>query len=120
MSATAPDVVINVKHVSVTIDGNGNPVCNPDPVYVNQNNVLVYATLDAAGYTFPDSGALVISGTQPDFPYQSWTVKPQLAALLDLRNNLGDFSYTVTVNGPSGSRSVDPVIRNGNTGGGGG
>jgi hypothetical protein len=120
MSAIAPDIAINVKHVSVTIDSSGNPVCTPDPLYVGSTNVLVYATLDATGYTFPDTGALVITGAPPDFPYQSWTVKPQLAALLDLGHNSGDYGYTVYVNGPSGVRKVDPVIKNGNTGGGGG
>jgi hypothetical protein len=121
MSAVAPDTLLNVKHVSVTIDSSGNWTCTPDPVVVGQSNVLVYATLDnSPGYSFPDTGAIVIDNAPSDFPYQSWTVKPQLAAILDLHANLGDFKYTVNAIGPNGPVSYDPVIRNGNTGGGGG
>jgi len=123
MSSYAPEVVLNVKHVVVTIDGSGNPVCTPDPVNVASNNVLVYATIDpsATGYTFPDSNAIVINTQNSDFPYQSWTVKPTLAAVLDLGHNAGNYDYTVFVNSPTGQKlRVDPVIKNGNTGGGGG
>jgi hypothetical protein len=123
MSALAPEVVVNVKHVVVTIDGSGNPVVTPDTVNVTSNYVLVYATIDpsAPGYTFPDTDAIVVNTQNSDFPYPSWTVKPTLAAVVDLGHNAGSYNYTVFVNGPTGQKlRVDPVIKNGNTGGGGG
>jgi hypothetical protein len=129
MSATAPQAVLNVKHVVVSIDASGNPVCTPDTTPVNLRNVLVYASLDPTavtnGYTFPDTGAITINTPSSDFPYPSWTVKNGSgnvhAAILDLCHTAGAFAYTVNVVAPTGKKlSVDPIIQNGDTTGGGG
>jgi hypothetical protein len=132
MSAMAPEVVLNVRHVVVSIDpSTGNPVCTPDTTPVNLINVLIYASLDTnavtAGYTFPDSNAIAISNLPNDnFPYPSWTIKngggkKVNCAIFDSFASTGSFNYTVNVVSPTGQRlRVDPIIQNGDTGGGGG
>jgi hypothetical protein len=134
MSAMAPEAVLNVRHVTVSIDPNtGQPVCTPDTTPVNLANVLIYASLDTnavtAGFTFPDNNAIAINNPpnpDPNFPYPSWTIKngggkKVNAALFDALASTGSFNYTVSVVSPTGQRlRVDPVIQNGETGGGGG
>jgi len=111
---------IPVKHVSVTVDAGGNITCTPDPVLVSTHNALVAFTLDTDGYKFPDTNAVVINVPHSDFPYSAWTIKPKLAGIADLCNNADSYEYTVTVvNIATGkSISLDPVIKNGNPGGG--
>jgi hypothetical protein len=82
-----------------------------------------YWTFDSsgAGYTFDDPA--ITFGTQPtDFPYPSWTQAPAtVCALFDRCHIAGQNTYSVNVVGPNGEkRRVDPVIKNGNTVGGGG
>jgi hypothetical protein len=107
-------VNINVRRVSVTVATDGTIACTPDPVNVSSNNVMIAFSLDTPGYVFPDSGAIVGSTVGGQFPYASWTVKPQLAGLLDLNTANGAFEYTVNVvNQATGELlSLDPLVQN--------
>jgi hypothetical protein len=114
-------IALNVVHVVVSIDGQGQPSC-PD-ANVTAKNTIVYWTFDAsgAGYTFDDPA--ISFGTQPnDFPYPSWTQAPAIVcALFDRCHIAGQYDYSINVIAPSGAKlRVDPVIKNGNTVGGGG
>jgi len=111
---------IRVKHVSVTVASDGTVACAPDPVGVDNRNALVAFCLDTDGYHFPDTNAIVVNTASSDFPYSSWTIKPQLAGIADLCKVPGPFKYTVTVvNDATGqATALDPVIHNGTTTGG--
>jgi hypothetical protein len=103
-----------VSFVFVTVTGENVVRCTPDPVVVSGTNVLVNFRLVTDGWVFPDTGAVVVANGGPSFPYPSWTLAPQSAALLDTVQVKGDFAYTVTVqHAASGRRlSIDPAIRN--------
>ncbi|RVT49779.1 hypothetical protein [Rubrivivax albus] len=103
-----------VKLVFVTVSGENVVRCTPDPAAVSGSNVLINFRLVTDGWVFPDSGAVVVSQPGSSFPYASWTLAPQSAALLDTVESKGDYSYTVTVmHQASGRRlSIDPTIRN--------
>ena len=114
-------IALNLVPVIVSIDGEGNPSC-PD-ANVSSKNTVVYWTFDGsgAGYTFDDPA--ITFGTQStDFPYPSWTQSPAtVCALFDRCHIAGQYTYSVNVVAPNGDkRRVDPVIKNGNTVGGGG
>jgi hypothetical protein len=102
-----------VKQVGVSVDADGIHV-KPDPVVVDTHNALVVFTLSTDGYVFPDDDAIVVNTPNSNFPYSSWTVKPQQAALMDVANSAGDFEYTVNVvNKATGQvLTLDPVIHN--------
>jgi hypothetical protein len=107
-----------VKQVGVSVDAAGVIHVKPDPVSVDTHNALVVFTLSTDGYHFPADGAVVVTTPNSDFPYESWTVKPQQAALLDLGKNVGEFKYSVTVvdNATGQSITLDPIIKNGGIG----
>jgi len=109
MSATPPAYT---KTVSVTVSG-GTVVCTPDTVDVTHANTLVVFTLDTPNYTFPSSGAIVVTTTNTDFPYASWTTGPHQAAIFDAKAVNGNYKYSATVLDSSGTPiSNDPVIHN--------
>jgi hypothetical protein len=109
MSATPQSYV---KTVSVTVAG-GTVTCTPDTVDVTHANTLVVFTLDTASYTFPSSSAIVVTTSSTDFPYASWTLKPQTAAIFDAKGINGSFKYSATVLDSGGNPiSNDPVIHN--------
>ena len=112
---------IPVKHVTVTVASDGSIACAPDPIEVNSKNALVAFNLATDGYHFPDTDAIVINTTSSDFPYSSWTIKPQLAGIADLCKIMGPVKYTVTVVSDATGQpsSYDPVIHNGTTSTGG-
>ena len=108
---------VPVKHVAVSVAADGTITCSPDPVQVTSNNALVAFNLATDGWHFPDANAIVINTANSDFPYSSWTIKPQLAGIADLCNHVGAVEYTVTVvNNATGQvLTLDPVIHNGTT-----
>jgi hypothetical protein len=105
---------INVRRVSVTVDAGGTVACTPDPISISGRNLCVAFSLDTPGYNFPDSGAIVVTSGGAEFPYASWTLRPNLAGLYDADTAAGDFQYTVNVVNSStgGTLSVDPGIKN--------
>ena len=104
----------NVRHVLIKVDIAGVVTCQPEVLNVSGADVLIAFRLDATNWSFPDTGAVVVSGGGSQFPIPSWTVNPKQAALLDCDTSTGSFSYTVTVqNNTTGQRkSLDPQIRN--------
>lgn len=100
--------------VQVNVDSKGNVSCSPDPIPVKGANVLIQFKLVGEGWEFADKDAIVVDNPGSNFPYPSWTLKPQRAALLDADNSTGDFKYSVTVVETSSGRPVvfDPTIRN--------
>lgn len=114
------DLDLSVKHVSVTVDGSNNVICTPDQVVITTANALISFTCDTAGYTFPDTNAIVVTTPHSQFPYSAWTVKPTQAVLFDVNNDAQTYKYTATVvvTATSGTLSVDPTIKNGGIGSG--
>jgi len=106
-----------IKNVVVTVDA-GSVVCTPSTVNVSNPDTLVVFSLTTGGYNFPASAAIVVNTPNTDFPYASWTVKPQQCAVFDANGVAGDFKYTCTVVETATGHvlSLDPVIRNGGTG----
>lgn len=103
-----------IETIFVTVSGEQVVRCRPDPADVRGSNVLLHFRLVTDGWVFPDEGAVVVAQPGGSFPYPSWTLGPQSAALLDTVQAKGDFAYTVTVlHQTSGRRlSFDPTIRN--------
>ncbi len=103
-----------VQFVFVTVSGENQVRCTPDPVLVSGANVLINFRLVTEGWVFPDSAAVVVAQGGGSFPYPSWTLAPQSAALFDTVEVKGDFAYTVTVQHVASGRrlSIDPAIRN--------
>lgn len=102
------------QQVQVTVDADGKVQCSPDPVPVQGANVLLNFKLVSDGWAFADKDAIIVNGGDSNFPYPSWTIKPNRAALLDLDQKVGDFAYTIQVVQTSTGRCVaaDPTIRN--------
>jgi hypothetical protein len=117
---TIPSTITKVS-VTVTPDpADKNKVtitCNPDPVVVGVCDTLISFSLDTSGYRFKTDGAIVLKEADPDFPYDSWTISPTHAALLDLCNTNQTFGYSVFIVRTSDGKefSVDPFIQNSNT-----
>ena len=112
-----------VVPVAVTIE-DGTIVCTPNPADIlkDTSHVLLVFTLSADGFRFRTAKAIELDSPVDDFPFASWTISDTQAALFD-RNQVADtFSYTVTlVNIKTGEElSVDPEIKNGGGGFGGG
>ena len=107
---------ISRNQVTVTVDANGAIACTPDPVHARGPSALLKFELRAAGYVFPQTGAVVIDDASPQFPQPSRTVPPgnTTATLLDLNTQSGTFKYTVTVQQTDTGRllSFDPTVRN--------
>lgn len=103
-----------IKHVLVTVQDDGSIQCTPDPVVVRGKNVLLVFRLVTGGYAFADENAVVVTNPDSDFPYPSWTVKPQLAAVLDIDNVINSYAYTVSVVRSATGECLDgdPTIRN--------
>lgn len=104
----------NVRFVFVTVSGQEVVRCTPDPVDVSGANVLINFRIVTDGWVFPDTGAVTVADGGASFPYPSWTVAPQSAALLDTVAAKGDFSYTLALTHVASGRrvTVDPSIRN--------
>ena len=103
-----------VRQVLVSVNASGQLVCLPSVVQVSGPGVLISFELQSAGWEFPGTGAVVVTAGGAQFPWPSWTLDKQHAALLDEDSEAGDFSYTVHVHKPeTGQRlSLDPTIRN--------
>lgn len=103
-----------IKNVTVTTDGT-TVTCTPSTVLVTNPNTLVVFNLTTSGYNFPATGAIVVTTPNTDFPYASWTVKPQLCGVFDSNGVSGDFKYTcnVVVTATGQVLSLDPIIKNG-------
>ncbi len=103
-----------IKNVIVTVDA-GNVVCTPSTVNVSNPDTLVVFSLTTSGYNFPATGAIVVTTPNTDFPYASWTVKPQMCGVFDSNGVSGDFKYTcnVVVTATGQMLSLDPIIKNG-------
>ncbi len=110
-----PTVVQVEVTVATAADGSVNINCNPNPVRVMVPNSMLAFNLRTPGYHFKGTGAVVIDGSFPDFPYPSWTLNATTAGLFDLCNQADQFDYTVTVkHDKTGEEfSVDPIIENG-------
>jgi hypothetical protein len=104
---------VNVKHVKVTVS-DGVISCNPEDVIAKSANTLLVFTLETAGYVFPDSDAVVVTGGGAEFPYPLWKEAPKVVALYDRNSNQATYNYTIAVVDQfSGQRfSVDPAITN--------
>ena len=107
-----------VVSVSVTVEPDGTIKCFPNPVPVNGISTLIAFRLDTPGFRFRTFRAIELDKPNSDFPFPSWTVKPTLATLYDLCDQIDVFKYTVhLVNTISDEAlSIDPEIRNGDTG----
>ncbi len=103
-----------VNHVKVTVDSSGTPACKPDPVKAKGRRAIIRFHLDAEGYEFPDSDAVVIESGHSQFPHPSRTESPTLVTLLDLNTDRGTHKYTVTVKEKSSGKLIplDPSIQN--------
>ena len=104
-----------IKNVVVTVDSGTTVVCTPSTVNVTAADTLVVFTLNTSGYNFPASGAIVVTTSNSDFPYSSWTAKPTIAGVYDRCGVVGDYEYTCTVVETATGRvlSLDPIIHNG-------
>jgi hypothetical protein len=104
----------NVFTATVTVDETTNEVrVRPDPLPASGSDELLVFKLLTGGWSFPDSGALTVAAGGSDFPYASWTINPQLAALFDADGTVADYGYTVTVQHTSGTvLKHDPTIKN--------
>ncbi|NRF69771.1 hypothetical protein HLB44_22455 [Aquincola sp. S2] len=105
---------VPVQPVTVTVDSSGTILCSPDPVIVKGPNVLLAFKLKTDGYAFAERNAITVDNPGSDFPYPSWTVKPQLATLLDLDGKVGSYSYNVSVVRCETGECIDgdPTIQN--------
>lgn len=105
---------VPVQPITVTVDDQGTILCSPDPVVVKGRNVLLAFKLKTPGYAFADTNAITVENPNSDFPYPSWTVKPQLATLLDLDGVKGSYSYSVSVVRSETGECIDgdPTITN--------
>ncbi len=114
-----PVVPVSVT-VSTNPDGTVDIQCSPNPVQVNGFQTLLTFHLDSRGYRFRTLAAIELDAPDPDFPYPSWTVAPTLATLVDLCNTQQLFKYTVHVVDTitDVEYSYDPIIKNGDGGGG--
>lgn len=103
------------NHVTVTVDGSGNPACSPDPVNAKGGNVKLHFDLATPGYAFADTDAVVVSSPGTQFPHPSHThAGGTKATLLNRNSERGDFKYTVRLKELSSGRLIelDPTIKN--------
>ena len=114
-----PVVPVSVT-VSTTPDGTVDIQCSPNPVPVSGFETLLTFHLDTRGYRFRTLNAIELDQPDPDFPYPSWTITPTLATLVDLCKTQAFFKYTVHVVDTitDVEYSYDPIIKNGDGGGG--
>ena len=103
-----------VKTVEVSVDDKGNVTCSPDPVKVQGADALLVFEMVSPGWTFTDTGAIVVDKAGKEFPYPSWTTKPTTAVLVDANTVKASYKYSVAVIQTStGQRFVqDPGIEN--------
>jgi hypothetical protein len=104
----------NVTKIKVTVSASGALQCAPDPASVKGANALLAFELDTDDYKFPNTAAVVVSSPGDDFPYASWTLSSEEAALYDENNDKVQYAYTVTVVHKHSGQvlSVDPTIVN--------
>lgn len=104
------------NRVIVKVDADGKPTCTPAILSVSAPSVDLLFILQATGYVFPASNAVVVTNPGTQFPNGSQTVPPAntRATLYDANTLPGDFAYTVTVQHVASGQqsSVDPTIRN--------
>jgi hypothetical protein len=104
------------NHVTVTINADGNPVCDPHELSVTGSNVELKFVLDAKGYVFLAKDAIVVGEPGSQFPHASKTLPPNdtKATLFDHNTKTANFSYTVYVQEVASGKilRVDPVIAN--------
>jgi hypothetical protein len=106
--------------VNVTVDANDNITCSPEtiPVPMGQGEAEIIWALGSAGWHFPTTGAITVTGTSKNFPRPATLIQPQIVSLRDCCVDSGDFSYTIKVSNASGKTiSLDPVIKNNSAGG---
>lgn len=102
-----------MSEVSVSVV-EGRIVCDPDVVQVTAaSKNQVSFRLVSAGYTFPQSDAVVMKQPSPDFPEPARTVGDASVQLKDLNRTKGVYPYTVTVLDRNGRPiRLDPGIGN--------
>ena len=98
--------------IRVTVDGSGNPSCDPETYDVGKSNgtVNIFWRMDTAGYRVSGISGLPAS----EFPTSvanggtGWKVT-------DKNQNIDDYPYTVQVASTASGEVTehDPIIRNG-------
>lgn len=104
------------NHVHVTVDGDGNVCCDPDPVSADGRKIHLKFLLLTDGYVFPQDNAIVVEDGGTEFPDPSKTLGPDnvVATIYDHNSCAGTFKYTVTVQKIGGGLiEYDPTIYNG-------
>jgi hypothetical protein len=120
MADTPKRVVPVTVDVTPNASGGVDITCSPNPANIIEGscNVLLDFTLATPGYRFRKSKTIELDVPVDDFPYASWTLADNQAALYD-RNKVADLlKYTVhVVDVKTGQEySVDPEIKNGGGG----
>jgi hypothetical protein len=115
MSVLSPDAVeLTVQRVNVSVQPDGQISCDPELLVVTGADVQIAFVLNASGWIFPATGAVVVQGSSLQFPQPAKTVTDRLVTLVDRNSVPGTFSYQVYVqNANTGVvRHIDPTIRN--------
>lgn len=107
----------SVVYVSAEEDSSGNVTvhCQPDEVPVSEQYTTLYFQLVSSGYHFPESGAVVLTPSDPQFPLVAWRESDTLVKLFDFNTDSAAHPYQVYVrkNGTNQLFSHDPTILNG-------
>lgn len=101
--------------VSISVSAGDVITCSPDPVNVSGSNVTITFNLQASGYRFASSGAIVVPSPASQFPNASITVMSNQVTLLDVNSDANTYKYNVNLVRTSDNApvSVDPTIKNG-------
>ena len=115
MSLLSPDAVEQtVQRVNVSVQADGQILCDPELLVVTGPDVQIAFVLNATGWIFPATGAVVVQGSSLQFPQPAKTVTNRLVTLMDRNSVVGTFSYNVYVQHVTTGlvRHIDPTIRN--------
>jgi hypothetical protein len=116
--AAALDDALNprVRHVFVQANSAGQMTCQPEELDITgrEDGVLIRFHLQSVNWVFPATDAITVQEPKTQFPFPSWTLGPNQAALVDASTAPGEFQYTIhIVHKTSGQRSqLDPTIKN--------
>lgn len=100
-------------NVDVALDSSGKLACVPATLAVSGPNVLINFSLQAAGYSFPDSGAICFESSTSQFP-AAWKISAVQMTLVDFDGVQGSDVYTLNVvdNASGQLVPIDPIIVN--------
>jgi hypothetical protein len=93
---------------------NGQWTCSPDPIKPQGIGANIKFMLQADGYSFRASNAIVVENPADQFPDPSETKDAKTAKLRDENTQRGRFKYSVflTQDGTGATVEIDPTIDN--------